>query len=122
MGKKLSPYFSKSHLSLYGIAGSIATTVTINYMILAFVLLSGSWAWAAYTSHYFFGHIGALIFYGILTVMPSPKKEKKDFIYRGMRKITRKMKTGTGMNMYRSKKVFGVSSNIKKLAIGIIRQ
>lgn len=74
--KKLSPYFSKSRLSLYGIVSSLATTITVNYLILSFTMLDRSWSWGVWKSFYFFGHIGALIFYGILTVMPS--KEKKD--------------------------------------------
>jgi hypothetical protein len=74
--KKLSPLFSKSQLSLYGILGTIATTVTINYMILPFVMLAGGWSLAAYKSHYFFGHIGCLVFYLALSALPSPKKEK----------------------------------------------
>jgi hypothetical protein len=74
--KKLSPMFSKSQLSPYGILGTLATTITINYMIMPFIMLAGSWSWEVYKSHYFFGHIGAITFYFVLSSMPSPKKDK----------------------------------------------
>lgn len=77
--KKLSPYFSASKFSLYGLAAFLATTITMNYMILAFVMLARSWAWAAYSSNYFFGHIGSIIFYFILSALPKPRiAENKD--------------------------------------------
>ena len=75
--KKISPYFSKSQLSLYGILGTIATTVFVNYMILAFIMLAGSWSLQAYKSHYFFGHILSLVYYIVLTQLPTPKKDEK---------------------------------------------
>jgi hypothetical protein len=74
--KKLSPLFSKNHLSVYGILGTIATTVTVNYMILPFPMLAGGWSLEAYKSHYFFGHIVALIYYFALSALPTPKKDK----------------------------------------------
>jgi len=75
--KKISPYFSKSNYSLYGIIGTLATTITINYMILPFNMLAGGWSLGAYKSFYFFGHIGCVIYYVVLTMLPSPKKDKK---------------------------------------------
>ena len=76
--KKLSPYFSSSQLSPYGILGTIATTISVNYMISAFILLAGSWSWDNYKSFYFFGHWGAMLYYIILSALPNPgKKEKK---------------------------------------------
>lgn len=75
--KKLSPFFpSTSRFSLYSIMGTIATTVTINYMILPFVMLAGSWSFEAYKSFYFFGHIGCVAFYLVLSAIPSQKKSK----------------------------------------------
>jgi MBOAT, membrane-bound O-acyltransferase family len=75
--KKLSPYFpSTSLLSPYRILGTLATTVTINYLILPFVMLAASWSWDTYKSLYFFGHIGCVAFYVFLTMMPTPKKDK----------------------------------------------
>ena len=41
--KKISPYYSLSHFSLYGIASTLATTININYMILPFIMLAGEW-------------------------------------------------------------------------------
>lgn len=75
--KKLSPYFSSSRFSLYGIAGMLATSISINYMILAFTLLAAGWSFAAYKSFYFFGHIGCVVYYIFLSMLPSPKKDKK---------------------------------------------
>lgn len=77
--KKLSPYFSNSKFSLYGLACMFATSVTMNYMILAFVILARSWAWAVYQSNYFFGHIGAVVYYIVLSALPKPRStdEKK---------------------------------------------
>jgi hypothetical protein len=77
--KKLSPLIppSSGFFALYSIMGTLATTITINYMILPFVLLAGSWSWAAYTSFYFFGHIGCVVFYAALSCLPTPKKKDK---------------------------------------------
>lgn len=75
--KKISPYFSSSNLSLYRIACTLATSITINYMILPFNMLAGGWSIAAYKSFYFFGHIGCVVFYVVLSMFPSPKKDKK---------------------------------------------
>merc|ERR1712176_363626 len=75
--KKLSPKFSSSQLSLYGILGTLATTVFVNYMILAFIMLAGSWSLQAYKSHYFFGHILGLIYYLVLTQLKTPPKTDK---------------------------------------------
>jgi hypothetical protein len=75
--KKISPYFSSSQLSLYGLAGSVLTTVSVNYMISAFIMLAGSWAWRTYKSFYFLGHILSVAFFGLLTVLPNPKKKEK---------------------------------------------
>jgi hypothetical protein len=77
--KKLSPLIppSSSLHMLYSFMGTLSTTVTINYMILPFVLLAGSWSWQAYVSFYFFGHIGCVVFYAALSCLPTPKKKDK---------------------------------------------
>jgi len=77
--KKIGPYFSKSKYSLYGLVSFLATTITINYMIFAFVMLAWSWSWEAYRTNYFFGHIGCIVFYIVLYLLPKPKvaDEKK---------------------------------------------
>lgn len=74
--KKISPMFSKSQFSLYGLIGSLATVVGINYMVLTFVMLDRRWGYEAWKSHYFFGHLGSIILYVVLSAMPTPKKEK----------------------------------------------
>lgn len=71
--KKISPLFPQSQFSLYGLVGTFATVVAVNYMVLPFVLLAGSWGFAAWKSHYFFAHIGGIVMYALLSVMPSPK-------------------------------------------------
>lgn len=75
--KKVSPYFSASDYSLYGIVSTLATTITINYMILPFTMLAFEWSWAAYKSFYFFGHIGCVLYYLVLSNLKTPKKDKK---------------------------------------------
>lgn len=75
--KKVSPHFSSSALSLYGIVAMLATSITINYMILPFTMLASSWSFAAYKSYYYFGHIGCVVYYAALTMIPSPKDKKK---------------------------------------------
>lgn len=75
--KKVSPMFSKSPYSLYGLCGTLLTVLGMNYMVMPFVMLAGSWGYEAWKSHYFSGHIVSIILYAILSAMPSPKKEKK---------------------------------------------
>jgi hypothetical protein len=74
--KKLSPKFSSSKWSLYGIATIIATSLVVEYIVLAFQLLAFDWAVAAWKSHYFFGHILCVVFYGVVSQMPTPKKKE----------------------------------------------
>lgn len=74
--KKISPYFpSKSKWSPYGIAGMVLTIGSINYMVLPFVLLAGSWSLEAFKTNYFYGHVGALIYFALLTLAPKPKSK-----------------------------------------------
>jgi hypothetical protein len=77
--KKISPYFGPEKYSLYGIACIIATSVFVEYMVSAFIILQFQGAIANWKSHYFFGHILSFGFYVALTLLPSPKKsdEKK---------------------------------------------
>jgi len=74
--KKLSPKFSSSKRSLYGIVTIIATSLIVVYIVLAFQLLAFDWALAAWKSHYFFGHILCAVFYGVVSQMPTPKKRR----------------------------------------------
>lgn len=75
--KKISPHFSSSDYSLYGIMGALATSITINYMILPFQMLAWSWSLAALKSFYFFGHVGCVAYYIVMSMLPSAKKGKK---------------------------------------------
>lgn len=75
--KKISPYFSSASYTLYDIVCRLAVTITINYMILGFTMLAATWSFAAYKSFYFFGHVGCVVFYVVLSMLPSPKKDKK---------------------------------------------
>jgi MBOAT, membrane-bound O-acyltransferase family len=75
--KKISPYFSSEKWSVYGICCMIFTSLTMEYLVSAFVLLALDRTLANWKSHYFFGHIGAVIFYGILQVLPTPKTATK---------------------------------------------
>lgn len=75
--KKLSPRFSSSQLSVYGVVKTIATSVSANYMVSPFPLLAFDRSWANWTSHYFFGHIASVVFYLVLSQLPSPKKKEK---------------------------------------------
>lgn len=75
--KKLGPLCSDSRLSLYGLAGTLATTITVNYMIIPFIMLAGGWSWDAWKANYFFGHVGCAVFYTVLTFLPTPPKKDK---------------------------------------------
>eukprot|EP00536_Pseudo-nitzschia_multiseries_P002511 jgi/Psemu1/283768/fgenesh1_pg.34_\ len=74
--KKIAPYFSKSTFTPYGILAILSTTITINYLILPFTMLAGGWSFDAYKSFYYFGHIGCVVYYIILSVLPRPKVDK----------------------------------------------
>jgi hypothetical protein len=74
--KKLSPRFSSSRFGPYGILGWLATTISVNYTIGPFVMLALEWSWEVYKSFYGFGHLGAILYYIVLTVLPSPKSKK----------------------------------------------
>jgi hypothetical protein len=74
--KKLSPRFSPHKWSLYGIATIVSTSAVVNYFVLAFQLLAYGWAITCWKSHYFFGHILCVIFYVIVSRLPTPKKKE----------------------------------------------
>lgn len=76
--KKISPYFSKEKWSLYGIVCIVVTSVCVEYMVSAFVMLALDRTVDVWKSHYYFGHIGCAIFYAVVSMLPTPKpKEKK---------------------------------------------
>ncbi len=72
--KKISPYFSSEKWSLYGIACIISTSVFVEYMVSAFILLQFEGAIALWRSHYFFGHLLSIGAYVVTTLLPTPKK------------------------------------------------
>jgi hypothetical protein len=74
--KKISPYFSSSDFSLYGVACAVATSVCANYMVSAFILLALDWSWRNWKANFFIGHSLCALFYVIVSQLPSPKKKK----------------------------------------------
>ena len=73
--KKISPYFPSDKWGLYRIACIIATSVVIQYFVSAHFLASLEWSLRNWRSHYFFGHIGCIIFYIIVSQIPTPKSK-----------------------------------------------
>jgi MBOAT, membrane-bound O-acyltransferase family len=72
--KKISPYFiNSSYAAMYGIVCMIVTSIFVEYMVAPFPLLALEWSWNNWKSHYFFGHIGCLLFYIIVSSLPTPK-------------------------------------------------
>ncbi len=74
--KKISPRFSPNKWSLYGISTILFTSFAVEYAVIAFQLLAFDWAFAAWKSHMFFGHIGAVVFYLAVSQLPTPKKKE----------------------------------------------
>jgi len=75
--KKISPRFSSQSWGPYDIVCKLVTSFFVEYMVSAFVLLSLEWAWNNWKSYYFFGHIGCIIGYIVLSQLPSPPKTDK---------------------------------------------
>lgn len=75
--KKISPKYSSASWSTYDIVCKLCTSFFVEYMILAFQLLAFDWAYAGYKSHYFFGHILCLVFYVVVSQLPTPKKKEE---------------------------------------------
>jgi hypothetical protein len=75
--KKISPRFSSKKWSLYGISTILATSLVVEYIVLAFQLLAYDWAVAGWKSHYFFGHILCVVFYAVVSNIPTPKKKEE---------------------------------------------
>jgi hypothetical protein len=74
--KKISPYFSAQPWGLYDISCKIVTSFFVEYMVSPFPLLAFDWSWNTWKSHYFFGHIGCIIIYVVLSMLPTPKADK----------------------------------------------
>lgn len=73
--KKLSPRFAPTNV-VYNFACWFVTSLFVEYMVSPFPLLALSWSWNNWKSHYFFGHIGCILFYFIVSMLPTPKSEK----------------------------------------------
>lgn len=83
--KKISPYFADpvtgkpaAKWSLYGVTCIIVTSICAEYLVQSFQLLAFDWSIKCWQSYYFSGHIVFIVFYGIVSTLPTPpKKEKK---------------------------------------------
>jgi hypothetical protein len=74
--KKVSPYFSQSKWSPYGILGTIVTSFCAEYMVCPFVLLARDRSFANYQSNYFLGHVLPMVAIAVGSLLPSPKKKE----------------------------------------------
>ncbi|GAX20424.1 lysophospholipid acyltransferase [Fistulifera solaris] len=74
--KKISPLFSASRFSLYGILCTLVTAAAASYMVSAFVLLALDRSWAIWKSFYFAGHVLCVIFYLLVSNLPTPKTKE----------------------------------------------
>lgn len=75
--KKISPYFSNKKWSPYGIVCMVATSLIVQYLVSAFILLALDRSWNNWKSHYFFAHISCVVCYFIFSQLPTPKKKEK---------------------------------------------
>jgi len=72
--KKLTPRFDNGkNWGLYRIACVLSTSFVVNYSVTAFQLLALDWSYAVWKSNFFYGHVGCLLFYVVLSNVPSPK-------------------------------------------------
>jgi len=74
--KKLSPRMPVGNWTWYDVLCRISVSIIIQNMIVPFQMLSGEWAWAYLKSQYFFAHIVCAVFYGVMTLIPTPKKKE----------------------------------------------
>ncbi|OQR86312.1 lysophospholipid acyltransferase [Achlya hypogyna] len=74
---KLRPYFVGNAVAkaVYDVLGWLATTVVINYLAVAFVSLSWSASISRWSQVFFAGHVGLLVAYGLLSLLPKPVKQ-----------------------------------------------
>ena len=76
--KKLSPIFSTGgKWSPWGFVTIVSTSVLAEYMVVPFQLLAFDWSWACWKSHYFIGHIVCVVFYVLVSMLPTPKKKEQ---------------------------------------------
>ena len=75
--KKISPHFastSKSKWSTYRIICTLVTFFMTQYMVVPQLILSYEWSMQNWKNNYFFGHILCIIFYIIVSKLPTPPK------------------------------------------------
>jgi len=65
-GKKWGPY---------SMLCRVTTSVVVQYVIQPFQLLAFDWAVTNWTNYYFIGHIACVVFYLVVSQMPTPKKK-----------------------------------------------
>ena len=75
--KKISPYFSEKKWSLYGVTCMVTLHALGSYCTSAFFLRSMENVWDNWQSHYFWGHIACLLFYVVVSALPTPRKQYK---------------------------------------------
>lgn len=75
--KKVSPLFDNGKkFSLYGVVCWLATNSSVMYCVLGFQALAFDWSIRAWKSFYFYGHIVSIVFYIIVSQLPTPKKKE----------------------------------------------
>lgn len=75
--KKLSPRFDDGNKwGPYAILCRVVTSVIVQYMVMPFQLLAFDWAWANWKHYYFSGHIACIVFYVVVSNVPTPKKKE----------------------------------------------
>jgi len=75
--KKLTPRFDNGNAwGPYGILCRIVTSLIVAYMVQPFQLLAFDWAWANWKEYYFCGHIACVVFYLVVSNVPTPKKKE----------------------------------------------
>jgi hypothetical protein len=77
--KKLTSRFqpnSRSKWTLWGLVCMISTSFLVQYIIVPFQLLAFDWGVTVWKTQYFFGHILCVVFYAVVSQLPSPKKKE----------------------------------------------
>jgi hypothetical protein len=74
---KLTPRFDNgSTWGPYSIVCRIVTSVVCEYMIQPFQLLAYDWSITNWSKYYFSGHIACVVFYILVSTLPTPKKKE----------------------------------------------
>ena len=72
--EKISPYFSEKKWSVYGVTCIITIHALGSYATTAFFLRSYENVMENWRSHHFWGHIACLVFYLVVSLLPTPPK------------------------------------------------